>query len=370
MKVLGKFFWFILLTVNLLALIAMLIASFSDIVSPYRWLIFSYFGLFFPFVLVGNLFILLIWLLFRRWKLVALNVIVLLVCGGAIHTYFPINWKTKNLPENSIKLLTYNVMRFERGKPDLPQKPNEILQYIKDSKADIVCIQEYGASSANNSSTLSEKTVSNALKDYPYRHIHYLDFPYANEIFGLAIFSKFPILEIKKVPYESDHNGSFVAVLDINGKKTTLINNHLESNKLSQEERDDYLSFTKEIDSESLNTFTKMMHKRLSPAFKIRALQAQTISKIIEENENPYIIVCGDFNDTPISYARHKIKGDLKDAFVESGTGLGITYNQYRFLFRIDYILHSKNIKSYNCTVGKLKNSDHYPVSCFLELKD
>jgi endonuclease/exonuclease/phosphatase family metal-dependent hydrolase len=126
---------------------------------------------------------------------------------------------------------------------------------------------------------------------------------------------------------------------------------------------------TQEIDSRSLDNFTQMMSKRLTPAYKIRAKQAQVIDGIIKGNKNPYIIVCGDFNDTPISYSRHKIKGNLHDAFVDSGFGLGITYNKYRFLFRIDYILHSDNIKSYNCSVGKLKNSDHYPLWCYLDLE-
>jgi endonuclease/exonuclease/phosphatase family metal-dependent hydrolase len=174
---------------------------------------------------------------------------------------------------------------------------------------------------------------------------------------------------VENIPYESKYNGSSIAELDIKGKKVTLINNHLESNKLSAEERSDYYQMTQELDSHAFDVFTKMMTKRLTPAYKLRAQQAQVVSRIIQENKNPYIIVCGDFNDTPISYARHKIKGNLHDAFVDSGCGLGITYNKYRFLFRIDYILHSDNIKSYNCTVGTLKNSDHYPVSCYLQLK-
>jgi len=127
---------------------------------------------------------------------------------------------------------------------------------------------------------------------------------------------------------------------------------------------------TKEMGTQSIDALTQTMTKRLTPAFKDRAMQAQIISKIIKENENPYVIVCGDFNDTPISYTRHKIKGNLRDAFVDSGFGLGITYNKYRFLFRIDYILHSDNIKSYNCTVGDLKDSDHYPLWCYLQFKE
>jgi len=360
--------WFVLSLINALALIILLLSAFSDFIAPSRCIIFSYLGLFFPFIVVGNIVLLLFWMTVQKWKIVLINFIALLICGSSIHVYFPVNKKSKNLPENCIKLLSYNVMRFEWVKEDKPGKPNEVLRYIQESDADIICIQEYGAS--GKKPHLTQEQITKALKDYPYFHFQELIFPYENEIFGLAIYSKFPILSTRKVPYDSNFNGSFIAELDINGKRTTLINNHLESNKLSQEERDDYYNLTNDMDSQALNSFTKLMYKRLTPAFKIRAQQAQIIAKEIKESKNPYIIVCGDFNDTPISYARHKIKGSLKDAFVESGSGLGITYNKYRFLFRIDYILHSKNIKSYNCTVGDLKNSDHYPISCYLQLED
>jgi endonuclease/exonuclease/phosphatase family metal-dependent hydrolase len=368
MKSIKKFFRIIIQILNALALIALLLAAFSDYISPFREILFSYLGLFFPFIFLLNLALFFVWLFTKQWKLAGLDFLVFLICIGSIHTYFPIHRKTKNIPEDCIKILTYNVMRF--GQPDGKSKKenNKILQYIRENDADIVCIQEYGVSK-NDSKILTEKDVNLALDKYPYHSIEKLKFPYISEIFGVAIFSKFPILSVKKAPYESAYNGSIVCELNVKGKKVTLINNHLESNKLSLEERNDYYRLTQEPDSRSLDAFTKMMTKRLTPAFRSRALQAQIISKIIKENKNPYIIVCGDFNDTPISYAHHKIKGNLRDAFVDSGCGLGITYNRYRFLFRIDYILHSRNIKSYNCTVGKLRNSDHFPVWCYLQFK-
>ena len=158
--------------------------------------------------------------------------------------------------------------------------------------------------------------------------------------------------------------------LDINGKKVTLITAHLESNGIAAHERTEYYNFTNEPDRQKLENFTHMIFKRLTPAFRKRSAQARVLAYAIQENPNPYIIVCGDFNDTPISYTRRTIKGNLKDAFVESGRGMGISYNRHRFLFRIDYILHSKNMKAYNCTVGKLKTSDHYPVCTYLQFLD
>ena len=58
----------------------------------------------------------------------------------------------------------------------------------------------------------------------------------------------------------------------------------------------------------------------------------------------------------------------LKDAYVTTGFGPGITYHEDLFLFRIDYILHSENMKAYRTRVDKIKHSDHYPVRTWIEL--
>jgi endonuclease/exonuclease/phosphatase family metal-dependent hydrolase len=260
-------------------------------------------------------------------------------------------------------------MHFSQLKKHTKKDPNPIIQYIIEQDADIICIQEYGALTKKNKQYLSQTDIFDIFKSMPYIHIEHLRPSNSDRIYGAAIFSKYPILKTEKIPYDSEYNGSFVAELDIRGKKVTIINNHLESNKLSEDERTGYYDLTKDINTENLENFTHMMFKRLTPAYKTRALQAQLVDKSIRENKNPYIIVCGDFNDTPISYVRRKIKGNLKDAFVNSGNGVGITFNRYRFLFRIDYIFHSKNMEAYNCNVGKLKDSDHYPLSVYLKFK-
>ena len=79
------------------------------------------------------------------------------------------------------------------------------------------------------------------------------------------------------------------------------------------------------------------------------------------------IFVCGDFNDGSISYTHRILTQKLDDAFTQSGKGLGISYNQNKFYFRIDNILISPNLKAYNCTVDRsIKASDHYPIWCYI----
>jgi endonuclease/exonuclease/phosphatase family metal-dependent hydrolase len=80
------------------------------------------------------------------------------------------------------------------------------------------------------------------------------------------------------------------------------------------------------------------------------------------------MIVCGDFNDTPSSYAYRTVRGDLKDAFMESGNGISTTYAGKIPFQRIDYILHDESFSSYNYKVIKETITDHYPVSCYLSV--
>ncbi|MDR1436997.1 MAG: endonuclease/exonuclease/phosphatase family protein, partial [Candidatus Symbiothrix sp.] len=312
----------ILKAVSVVTLLALLASAFSDRVSPYTCIWLQYSGLFFPFILWFNVFLFILFLFLRKWKTSLIFTAVFLICFDSIHTYFPFHSRTENLPEGCIKILSYNVMRFEYMQKHTEKHPNPIIRYILDQDADIICIQEYGAWVNDNKKFISRDDIRRIFKSFPYVHIEPFKPSRPEFTFGSAVFSKYPILKTKKIPYDSEYNGSFITELDIRGKKVTLINNHLESNKLSEEERTGYYDLTKNIDTEKLENFTNTMFRRLTPAYKSRALQAQLIDKAIREDKNPYIIVCGDFNDTPVSYARHKIKGRLKDAFVSSGNGM------------------------------------------------
>ena len=63
---------------------------------------------------------------------------------------------------------------------------------------------------------------------------------------------------------------------------------------------------------------------KLNRAFSLRSKQAEAIAQHIENSPYP-VIVCGDFNDTPVSYTYRMMKTGLKDAFRQSGFGFGGT---------------------------------------------
>lgn len=349
---------------NVLVVVLFLVSAFSDRISPEKHLIFSYIGLAFPVFLFLNFLFILYWLFLTKWKLALIGIAAFIIALEPVTSYLPFHSMKSPVPENSIKVLTYNVMGFAYKNHSVDD-PNSIVEYIADSNADIVCIQEYSVSKSGNN--LTAKKLKQALKMYPYRSVIGLN-SNKYQTSGIAVFSKFPILHSHRIDYKSTFNGSSIHELDVRGKTVTLVNNHLESFKLTMEDRSKYSQAIRNLDSEALGDLKGTLKQKLGTAFLIRAKQAEKVAEEIKETKSEYILVCGDFNDTPISYAHRTIQGSLIDAFAESGRGLGVSYNQNKFWFRIDHIMHSSNIKSYRCTVDKVNYSDHYPMWCYLKL--
>lgn len=365
MKTLRIFLQMLFVVANIAAVVLLILAAYSDRVSPDSSLLFSYLGLTFPVLCVINLGFILYWLFLWEWRFVAIGLLAFLICWGPVKRYFPFHGRVDSVPkENVLKILTYNVMAFGY-KNHTQAAPNQIVKYIAQSDADIVCLQEYAES--KDPKGLTRRKLLKALNMYPYRSIITTHSTrYQN--YGIAVFSKYPIKNSRRIEYGSKYNASSRHEVHVAGKKLILINNHLESFKLTIEDRSRYSAFIKNLDAEGLDELRGAFQQKLGPAFRIRAKQAQIVAREIEPSKKEYLLVCGDFNDTPISYARRTIQGDLVDSFAESGRGMGITYNQNYFWFRIDHILHSKKMRSMNCTVDPVKYSDHYPLWCYLEL--
>lgn len=364
MKVLRILFHSFLLAAHVIVVLLFLLSALSDKISPEKWTLFAYLGLGFPIFCLLNFFFTLYWLFTQEWRFIWMGLLASVLCWGQIQLYFPLHLQEDNIPkENTIKLLTYNIMSFGHTEHSA-DNPNSIIRYIAESDADIVCLQEYAESKQEE--YLTKQKIYEELKMYPYHSVVYLrDGLISN---GIAVFSKYPIIQSKRIDYASESNSSAVHQIQIKDKTLTLINNHLESFKLTSEDRLRYTSFLKEMDSEKLHDLRGSLQQKLGTAFKIRAPQARAVAAIADSAQTDYVIVCGDFNDTPISYAHHTIRKNLIDAFSESGCGMGISYNENFFWFRIDHILHSPNMKSYNCTVDNVKYSDHYPMWCYLKL--
>ncbi|HAR37258.1 MAG: hypothetical protein A2W86_00725 [Bacteroidetes bacterium GWD2_45_23] len=358
--------WIIFAT-NLAAIILLFCSFLSWKISPLKTNLFSYIGLGFGLIFLLNLFYLIFWILISKWKLALISLAAILLCHKPVTTFFPMHLFPDKAPEETVKILTYNVQGFpeERNKNSAE---HPILDYIVRTDADIVCLQEYLVSKTGQS-IFSQRDVNRILNKYPYRSVTGLESSGKYHIFGLACFSKFPIEKTHEVVFESSYNGAAVYTINIHGDKYTVANIHLESNSIKAEDKKMYSDFIQNSDSVRLEAITTNIRTRLGGAYRMRARQVEKVKQYIDKQQTEGTVICGDFNDTPISYAYGQMKKGLKDAYVSTAFGPGITYHEDLFLFRIDYIMHSKNIKAFKTKVDKVKFSDHYPLRTSLKLQ-
>ena len=351
----------LLLVGTLLVSGAYLLGAYSGYIPPVRWIIPAFLGLFFPALLVAQIGVTIFWLLAWDKRRLLLVAIVWLISLPQLLVYFPISRAEKSLgtEEESLRILSYNVCAFG-FKPHTKTSPNATLQYIKSSGADIVCIQEAMLNQNPWAGVVSKTLRSYLDEDYPYINVIRVNRGGST----LALLSKYPIKEAKEIPLPSWVNGAVAYKVDIRGKETLVINVHLESFRLRRVDGEDYLRLAKDGDAIRLKD---ALRAKLSPTFRSHNIQANIIHDLIQSYGSGRVIVCGDFNDTPLSYARYKIGEGLEDAFVSKGNGLGITFHTRPFFVRIDHILFGPAFRALRCEVDKTASeSDHYPIEAVL----
>ena len=355
------------LTVNIIAganvatVILMLITGYSDRLDPVRFPLLSWLGMVFPVFVIINLLFLLFWLCFK-WKKIWIPFVGFLLAYIPISIYMPLN-PPQEVPDDCIKVLSYNVCSYG-GNYKYEDAFERILDYFGQEQADIVCLQE-------DVDTWRRYVFNKYHKLYPYNDTTVL--AYTSKSFNcLGIHTRFPIIRKERIAYESLANGSMAYFLDRGSDTLLVINNHLESSHLTKEDRSRYEDILRgsvkrdTMRAESINIISK-----LTEGATKRAPGAEAVRHYIEEHSQYPVIVCGDFNDTPISYARHTIAEGLTDCFAKSGHGIGLSYNRKGFWVRIDHILCSTDFTPYNCHVdSKIDYSDHFPIVCWLKMKD
>ena len=99
-----------------------------------------------------------------------------------------------------------------------------------------------------------------------------------------------------------------------------------------------------------------------------RSIQANLIAKILDDCPYPKLF-CADLNDVPNSYTYFKVRGNMQDAFLKKGFGIGRTFTALSPTLRIDYIFADKHfrVRQFNRIVKKY--SDHYMIVSDVELK-
>ena len=346
---------------NIATILLMLLAGYSDRLNPVDHPILSVMGMTFPIFLLANLLFLFFWLTVK-WKKAWIPIVGFAAAYVPITLFMPLNMR-QDVPEGAIKLISYNVCTYG-GNYKYDHGFDTVFSYLEREKADIVCLQE-------DVDTWRRFVFQRYAKIYPYNDTTMLQ----NNAFTyncVGIHTRFPIIRKERIWYPSNTNGSVAYYLNT-GKDTLLvINNHLEGTHLSESERNNYKRMLRgKMERDTAKAESMFLIEKLGNNNAKRAVQADIVHRYIEEHRQYPTIVCGDFNDTPISYARRTIAQGLTDCFQTTGKGLGLSYNQKGFYFRIDHILCSPDLQPYNCEIDDdMDASDHYPIICHIKMRE
>ena len=197
MNFLAKTYQLLALTINFIAGGLLLISAYSYLIPPDRFSLPYFFTLAFPVFFFIEI-LLLLQIFIRPRKYVLLPIAFLLLSFQAVQNYFPTHFKGKDNKMGKISLLSYNIRSFVQSKPTDNGKSNTVLDLLRNSGADIICLQEYNTVPSGSNRQLSQKMVEKVLSDYPYHHV-FKPTPWNS---GIACFSKYPFKNIEPIPFD------------------------------------------------------------------------------------------------------------------------------------------------------------------------
>lgn len=248
--------------------------------------------------------------------------ISLFLCGKS----WAVSFATDESTSHSLHLVSWNAEGFQLNKDTLQASAT----FIRNLHPDVICLQE-----RPHDNLLHRDSIS-AVFGYPYRVFNSRE----DEVLNLAVYSRFPLSNMKEYYFPDSYNK--VLQIDLQYEKRTirLFNIHLQTTGMTPAFQGNNLLHTYQLNAKERNH------------------QVQLLAEAIASSPYP-VILCGDLNDTPISYAYRKLTGKLKDCFLEAGNGWGGTYQPSNNLFRIDYTLCSPELKSSSYRLYSNSWSDH-----------
>ncbi|MEO6491147.1 MAG: endonuclease/exonuclease/phosphatase family protein, partial [Ferruginibacter sp.] len=270
----------------------------------------------------------------------------------------------------TLRVLSWNVEHFDiLEHKKHPERKIGMLDMINEYQPDIACFQEMVASDNVPSAInyIPNFMIRLNMPDYHYSFNRKIDFD-ANHHFGIIIFSRLPIINKKTVSYPPNDYNSIFQYIDVlkNADTFRVFNIHLQSLKFSNSNLK-YIDDPSMTDKEDLKRSKNLIDK-FKKGFINRMDQSEHVRAEIEKSPYP-VIVCGDFNDVPNSYAYDKIGKGLQNAFAEKGNGIGRTFYAISPTLRIDNIFADSRFDIQQYLRVKKKISDHFPIIADLSLK-
>ncbi len=328
--------------------IVSLILYSSVFISPE---VFSYVGLlpfFIPIILIVNGFLFAVLLLAWR-RLAFLPLIALLIGYKFVLITFQIHPRNESAP--GLKVLTYNTHSFFYRKQRSNELDPNVFTWLAEHPADIKVFQEF----SQDYTSSTRNAIKLIGKNGEYEHFHHVvDGNPAKRSYGMAIFSRYPIVNEGIVFDNKETNGAIFADVQIGNDTLRIYNVHLQSMAIRPGTLNDY--------DRARQVYRQTIGK-LHRGSLARAQQLNILMEHLSNSPHP-VILMGDLNEIPYSFAYFKLSENLDNAFEKAGRGFEFTYNKILFFLRIDHIFADPSLDPVHFqTHREVDYSDHYPVT-------
>lgn len=337
-------------TLTIFFFLVSLILFFSVYVSPEYFPFIGIMALTIPILLVINAFLLVFLILFKR-KLFIVPLIALILGWKFVGVTFQVR-PNQQIPEG-LSVLSYNVHMFSyhRDREKEQSGPNNILKWIQNHPADIKCFQEF----YQDPTTPSRNSIKFLGSETGFHHSYQIiQGNPRRATYGMAIFSRYPIVNEGVVLDSRSTNGIIFADIVVEKDTVRIYNAHLESMNIPS----DQLNNLEGIKENYRQTLGKLKRGQA-----VRAGQLDILLTHMQNSPYPNILV-GDFNDVPYSYTYFTLRNQMANAFEKAGRGFGFTYNKVLTFLRIDNIFYDEDLEiKYFKTHNEVDYSDHYPIS-------
>ncbi len=329
------------------ALIAAFLCAICPFINPSFFVWTAFFGLAFWMIFFANIIILLILISLESRRTLLIPIVALLFSIPGLMKSYSLGEEKDG--DAQIKVMTYNVGVFRDYNDEsryVSDVKKSLAKLVKDENPDVLCLQESGKWIKNTAADFSK------MIGYKYYSV--------NKTSGNSYFSKYPLQEVKAFDNEELIKFADIKKVNVNNKDSFyLANCHLNSFRISDD-----------IDDINEKEVYKSVIRKLVDGFTLRAKITKLLLKKMPDDNVP-LVLCGDFNDTPLSYTYNEMRNaGLKDAFLTASSGIGKTYCGKLPLLRIDYFWYNDCVEVVDYKRIKQSTSDHYPLMMSFKIKE